>query len=330
MNISISRIFLPALFLVVLFPDAPAQMNMISVSPDSTGTAIRTIHGNHFAYSSGSVPSRHRLILMIQGTGTSAKDFSFVDTVFASMGYPVISLDYSNNVITTVCSNSRDSACFNGFRQEIVFGTPVSPVVEVDSPNSIYHRLQQFLLWLEQRYPQQEWGEYIKDSVIQWERIIVAGHSQGAGHAVYLGKRFKVDRVLIFSGPQDYLSYYNSPASWLSDSSQTGLPRYFAFLHTRDPFDFFKQRINCETLMQIKKTGAAPGAMAGPVSPDEPDTLMVAPGLPVKGGRHILVTDIPSQNPHGSTLDPVFRKVWEYMLGEDGEQPAEKGNEKEN
>src|SRR5882724_5974192 len=139
------------LFIIVLFPDAKAQMNTISVSPDSTGPGIRIIHGNHFAYSSGPVPSRHRLVLIIQGTGSSAQNLSFFDTMIASMGYPVISLDYPDNVITTVCSNSKDSSCFDGFRQEIVFGTPVSPVVDVDSVNSIYHRLQQFMLWLVRR-----------------------------------------------------------------------------------------------------------------------------------------------------------------------------------
>jgi len=113
-----SRLLLSALFIIVLFPDAKAQMNTISVSPDSTGPGIRIIHGNHFAYSSGSVPSRHRLVLMIQGTGSSAQNLSFFDTMIASMGYPVISLDYPDNVITTVCSNSKDSSCFDGFRQE--------------------------------------------------------------------------------------------------------------------------------------------------------------------------------------------------------------------
>src|SRR5882724_8772270 len=52
-----------------------------------------------------------------QGTGSSAQNLSFFDTMIASMGYPVISLDYPDNVITTVCSNSKDSSCFDGFRQ---------------------------------------------------------------------------------------------------------------------------------------------------------------------------------------------------------------------
>jgi hypothetical protein len=144
--------------------------------------------------------------------------------------------------------------------------------------------------------------------------------------------------VLIFSGPQDYLSYFNTPASWLSDSSQTDISRYFAFLHVRDPYDFRKQRIDCETLMQIKPadtiqtghtdslpvkhtvaiqakhTGPMQAGHGDPMPVKESDTTMVSPGLAVKSGRHILVTNIETANPHGSVLNPAFRKVWEYML----------------
>ena len=307
----IVRLFLPALFLSVLVPDGSAQVSILSVRPDTTGTDIRIIHGDHIACLPGAaVPSRHQLFLMIEGTGSAARDLLYFDTSIASLGYAVISLDYPNNVITTVCSNSQDSSCFYGFRQEIVFGTPVSPVVQVDSVNSICHRLQQFLMYLTKHYPEQGWQEYIKDSTIQWEKVIAAGHSQGAGHAAYLGKRFRMAKVLIFSGPQDYLSYFNMPAGWLSDCSATEPSRYVAFLHVRDPYDFRKQRMNCETLMQIKNTDT--------MQVSEPDTLMVMPGEPVNKGRQILVTDVQTSNPHGSVLEPRFHKVWEYMLMGEG------------
>jgi hypothetical protein len=306
MHRSAGKALLAVLSFLVLSPDGRAQVNLIFARPDSTEAGIQVIHGEHLACWSGSVPSRHRLVLMIEGTGSAARDILPFDTLIASMGYAVISLDYPNNVVTTICSNSTDSSCFYGFRQEIIFGTPVSPVVQVDSINCIYNRLRQFLLYLAARYPDQGWKEFIKDSVIQWENIIAAGHSQGAGHAAYLGKKFRLAKVLIFSGPQDYLSYYQTPAGWLSDSGQTDPSRYFAFLHVRDPYDFRKQLINCSTLMGRRPADTVVIKLA--------DTTMVRPGLPVIGGRHILVTDIESSNPHGSVLQPEFRKVWEYML----------------
>jgi pimeloyl-ACP methyl ester carboxylesterase len=250
---------------------------------------------------------------MIEGTGSAARDLYYFDTAIASLGYSVISLDYPNNVITTTCSDSHDSSCFNAFRQEIVFGTPVSPIVQVDSVNSLYNRLLAWLRYLVQHDPGHGWEEYLHDDAIQWDKIMVGGHSQGAGHAAYFGKKFRLDRVLIFSGPQDYLGYFHTPAGWLSDSSATERSRYYAFLHVRDPYDFSKQWMNCETLMQIRRTDS--GLVNGP------DTLMVSPGLaPARTSRHIFVTDIQSNNPHGSTLGREFRQVLEYML--EGEEPA--------
>src|SRR5207249_4894448 len=109
------------------------------------------------------------------------------------------------------------------------------------------------------------WKQYIDNNQIQWENIIVAGHSQGAGHAAYLGKRFPVAKVLIFAGPQDYLNNFNAPAGWLSDKSKTAASRYFAFLHVKDPFGFKKQLINCMKLMERTN----------------PDTLLVKPGITI-------------------------------------------------
>jgi predicted esterase len=54
-------------------------------------------------------------------------------------------------------------------------------------------------------HPFESWAQYLAtpDS-IDWSNIIVGGHSQGAGHAAYLAKFNSVNRVLLFSGPNDY------------------------------------------------------------------------------------------------------------------------------
>jgi pimeloyl-ACP methyl ester carboxylesterase len=289
-----------------------AQVSVVSVRPDSTGPSLFTVHGNHFAFTPPAGKAKHKLVLMIEGTGSAARDLFFFDSSIALRGYSVISLDYPNNVITTVCSNSQDSSCFNSFRQEIVFGSPVSPLVQVDSMNCLYNRFLLFLRYLVRNDPGQGWEEYLREDAIQWDKIIVGGHSQGAGHAAYFGKKFKLNRVLIFSGPQDYLNSFFTPASWLYDSSATDVSRYYSFLHTRDPYDFNKQWMNCEALMRIKRsdTGVAGG----------PDTLMVSPGLsPARTSRRIFVTNIPTNDPHGSTLGPNFQELLGTML--EGEAP---------
>jgi pimeloyl-ACP methyl ester carboxylesterase len=273
------------------------QVTTVSVSPGTTDATIRAIHGNHLVYLPAA-PKKDRLVLMIVGTGGQAKDNAAFNSTVALMGYHVISLDYKNTVITTACSDSKDSSCFNRFREEIVFGTPVSEKVEVNVSNSIYSRFFKLLAYLARTYPDGGWAQYIDGNNIQWKNIIVAGHSQGAGHAAYLGQRFPVSRVLVFSGPQDYLDNFRHPASWLSAKSATPAARVYVFLHVKDPFDFNKQLANCKTLLGQTRT----------------DTVLVQPGAVIRGTSHILVTDISSPNAHGSVLEPRFANAWKYML----------------
>jgi pimeloyl-ACP methyl ester carboxylesterase len=294
------RVICSALYLL-LFGNGVAQVQTIRVAPGSTSPDIRAIHGNHVAYLSKS-HEKNKLVLMIVGTGGLATDDYAFDSSVASMGYHVISLDYNNTVITTACSDSKEPACFNEFRQELVFGTPVSRQVEVDSANSIYNRFTKLLAFLAKTFPQQGWDRYISQDRVQWQNIIVAGHSQGAGHAAFLGKHFPVSRVLIFAGPQDYLNNFNMPAGWLSEKGLTAGSQVYAFLHLRDPFDFNKQLAGC---MKILGASAA-------------DTARVQPGVPVRGNHHILVSDIITTNPHGSVVDRQFRNVWNYMLESGG------------
>lgn len=276
-----------------------AQVRIITAHPDKISPQMEEVHSAHIAVYDPSVHSRHKLILMIQGTGGSAVGMRPMDSIFATMGYHVISIDYKNNVISTICLHSKDSMCSDYFRRENITGTPLSSKIDVDSTNSILHRFTTFLLYLNKTNPEGGWNRFINKSKPRWKNIIVAGHSQGAGHAAYLGKLFKVSRVLIFSGPQDYLEDLHMPAPWLSMRSATPINRYFAFLNLKDPFHIEYQIANCEKIMNHTS----------------PDTLMIHPDVVIKTHHHILVNNIPTRDPHSSTLFPEFKNAWSYMLG---------------
>jgi hypothetical protein len=285
---------------VVVVMNAAAQTGLktLLVDANTTGAGIEKVHSPHLLLYNNAVPSVHRLFLMIVGTGGSATDMRTIDSTVAGFGYHTISLDYKNNVITTVCVNSPDQACFDHFRQEIMFGTPVSDSVNVDSTNSIINRFTKLLLWCVTNDPAGGWGEFIKDGKVQWQKIVVAGHSQGAGHSAYIGKHFKVAGVLMLSGPQDYRAVFHSPATWQAEKSATPSSKYFAFLHIRDQFDVTRQLADCAAVM-----GTA-----------TPDSTTIQPNMPVTTNKHILVNRIETNNPHMSTLLPQFKEVWRYML----------------
>lgn len=276
---------------------AHAQVKVLRVNPRETAPGIVMVHGPHIAVYDSQAPHRHRLLLFLVGTGAKASSSLALDRDAARWGVHVISLDYENNVVAVSFAHDLNTAAFGNYRKAIVTGAPVSARIKVNPGNSILNRFQKLLAYLAKHDPGGGWSQFLDDGHPVWSQIIVAGHSQGAGHAAYIGKMSHVDRVLMFSGPQDYMDNLHEPALWQSGKSATPASRFFAFLNLHDPFNVHHQIANCEALMDTSK----------------PRALMVKPGKVIHGNYRILINDL-SKSPHSSTLSPQFENVWKYML----------------
>ena len=242
-------------------------------------------------------PPRHQLFFCLVGTGDKATAGLRMDTTFAEWGYHAISIDCEDNVIAVACARSLDPTSFGRYREAIVTGMPVSDKAKVSRANSVLNRFQKLLTYLVKHNAKGGWDQFIRDGKPVWNRTIVAGHSQGSGHAAYIGKLFGVDRVLMFSGPQDYMDNLHRAAPWQAMKSATPPSRFFAFLALKDPFNVHHQVDNCAMLMQFAN----------------PETSNVKPGEVIHGDCHILISNLPTKQPHGSTLLPQFTNVWEYL-----------------
>jgi hypothetical protein len=275
-----------------------AQIKVLRVEPPQTDPAIETVHGPHLAVYDPQATSRHRLFLFIVGTGGQATSSLAMDRVFAQWGYHAVSLDYENNVITVAFAHSHDPASFDQYRHAIIAGGSAGEKVKVDAANSILNRFQKMLVYLAAHDPQGGWDEFVTNGEPVWNRIVVAGHSQGSGHAAYIGKLFNVDRVLMFSGPQDYLDDLHEPAPWQAGKSATPPARFFASLSRNDPFNVHHQIANDAMLMSLTN----------------PATLTVKPGETIHGDYQIFINDFPKKGAHGSTLSLQFTNVWDYMV----------------
>ncbi len=287
---------------LVIFLCSPlyAGVKVLRVEPGQTDPAVATVHGPHVAVYDPEIASNHRLFFFIGGTGSNPSNSMAVYRTFAGWGYHVVSIDYENNLITVALAHSLEPTSFGRYRDAIVTGAPVSDRITVSSADSILNRFQKLLVYLAQHDSKGGWSEFVKDGKPAWDRIIVGGHSQGSGHAAYIGKMFRVDRVLIFSGPQDYMDDLNKPAPWLSKQSATPPSRFFAFLSRNDPFNVIHQVVNCEMLMR---------------RPDfETTRWSVKPGEAVHGNYQILINDVPKKSAHGSTISTEYTNAWEYML----------------
>jgi hypothetical protein len=284
-----------------------AQVKSYYISPDSTYPGIEKIHSGHFVTVNISNTSGKKLLVSIPGTTGPGDVMRSLDSVAALEGYHAISLDYPNNRNTASFINSTDKEAFNKFRQELDFGTPVSDSVNVDSLNSIINRITKLVIYLAKTRPQEGWNNFLDHDKIIWERVTLAGHSQGAGHVSYIGHAFKVHKVIMLSGPQDFLSNFDMPAPWLSADSKTPYSSFYSLLHDDDGYN---------TQRQIRNGLAA---MHTDSSVIYHFTNMDA--FPKED--RIFISDIPVQNTtqqnigmqnHMASIMPMHSKVWIWLL----------------
>lgn len=267
------------------------QAQTFAVPPNETDAAIARVDGDHFVIAP-ETPSQ-KLFIMIGGTGSRPDDNRALDQVAAQEGYFVISPDYANTVITTVCRPSADLLCFDHFRREIVLGADESSFVNVNVANSLENRLRRLLELLSAR--DARWSTFYSRGEIDWSRVTLGGHSQGAGHAAYLSKLHTVARVVMFAGPQDRFATREAP--WIDEPGRTPGERYRAFLHEGDPFD-----VNYQIDLFNKLSG-------------QTNPRRVKPGsLPEDTSAPLVVTDDHDRDPHMAVVSPKYQSVWRYLL----------------
>lgn len=284
-----------------------AQINTFYVQPVDTDINYAVAQDSHLVVRNTST-HLNKLFLFIGGTGSSSKTYKRISEFAGNEGYDVIGIAYPNSIAAASLKNDTDSLAFNHYRQEICFGEPVSPDVSVDSLNSITTRCIKLLNYLHTTYPSQSWNQYLNGSDdLNWSKIMVGGHSQGAGHAAYLGKINLVDRVLMLAGPNDYSDHFAKPAVWLSTSGNTPPTRYFGYLSELDEIvDFDKQLSNLEALE---------------VYPAYDTTLVDNSSSPYGNSRCLYTRQPPGLSilNHNTPIkfSSINNSVWEYMLSSD-------------
>lgn len=308
--------FLTPLFFLTV--SVSAQVDSFFVYPNQTDPLYIVAQDSHFVAHNPAVTQINKLVIFVGGTGSSPKRIKYFPTLVANEGYHIISVAYPNSVAAVTCDSSVNVNCFDNYRQELMFGTPVSGIISVDSLNCIYTRALKLIQYLSVTFPAEGWTQYLNGSTFQWSKIITAGHSQGSGHAAYLSKFYSIDRVLMFSGANDYSLYYSAPAPWITATGQTPASSLFSFLHLGDESVGFANQYLIV-------------AGFGMLSGGDDSTLVDNITTPYFNS-HCLYTNSTPQTPgpsakHGSTVvdlrtpldsfgNPLFTPVWRYMLNQ--------------
>lgn len=192
---------------------------------------------SHFVAIDKSVTPRNKCFVMLPGMFGNPEMYTEIVQNAARDGFHAFVLCYPNRwtIETELCVNSPSDNCFAQARQEVLTGQDVSPDVICDRANSIENRLVKMMMFLAKSYPTDGWNQFVTDSTLNWTKLVLAGHSQGAGFAVFAGIKHEVARVVMLGGPRDFSTYFKRPASWYSkDFSETYLDQFFGLSHTND------------------------------------------------------------------------------------------------
>jgi acetyl esterase/lipase len=184
----------------------PTDLVSYQVKPSDTDARITRFDNPHYVVFNRSTPSSADLFVHMVGTGGVAANRTEYLAIVAAQGYRVISLSYNNTpAVVARCPRQADAACSGDFRRERLFGENVSAAIDDRPEESIINRLVKLLQHLDREHPGEGWASYLGGDGPDWERIAFGGHSQGAGMAAYLARQKKVARVVLLSGPTDFL-----------------------------------------------------------------------------------------------------------------------------
>lgn len=142
-------------------------------------------------------------------------------------GNHVLAIAYRSDVaVVTMCGSTRPE-CYGASRSTLITGvfTPGADgsLADIRVDEGIISRLDQALRALAAARPQAGWNAFINATAttaserIVWQRLIASGHSQGGGHAAYLGKMFQMIRAVQFSATCDATA--GVPAPWTAAAS---------------------------------------------------------------------------------------------------------------
>jgi pimeloyl-ACP methyl ester carboxylesterase len=179
--------------------------------------------------------ARSQLLVFLPGTGGKASGTEKFNKLAANEGFHVVCLQYPDNFSISHYHESADPDAFAKARENIISGAAPIGKLHVNQPNSIENRLVKLLKYLSADSPSEHWGQFLSEKEsVDWENLILAGSSQGGGHAAFMAMKHKVAGVLTFGAPKDFNVHFNQPAKWYSGPSETALNRFFSFVHSAD------------------------------------------------------------------------------------------------
>jgi len=298
-----------AIALLILHTHTPVQAQTVEILPQTTDSTINFDKTAHLVIFPTSV-RKNQLFVFLSGSYGKPRAQQLVLEEAAKLGYHAIGLSYPNSwTVEQLCLGSSDVNCYEQVRSEIIEGVDHSETLAINPPDSIENRLVKLFVYLNQQYPEQGWLQYLEGESPKWANIVVAGHSQGGGHAAMIGKKNLVARVIMLGAPADYSQVLNTPAPWLSTPNETPADRYYGFVHLQDQgFEKIQQAWEILGLVgpQVNVDQVAP--------PYNKSHWLLTGATPARPGKQHGSVAVDNNTPKLPDGTPMFAPVWQYLL----------------
>ncbi|MFW5748584.1 MAG: BPSS1187 family protein [Chloroflexota bacterium] len=297
-------------------PDDSASTDACQwIEPAETDTRIDEALAPHYVCHEPATTPRDHLLVFFPGTGATPSDYTQFVAEGASMGLHSIGLSYVNprSVNLQICPRDPDPNCHENVRSEVIYGGDRHPAVTISEANTVINRLVQLLRSLDAAQPEAGWGQYLDGDSPRWDRIVVAGHSQGAGMAGFIAHEQAVARAVLFAWV-DLVRGVAAP--WVLDDHATPAERVYAFEHVDD-----RQRGESAKQQMFQAYGID---ASGEVNVDDAQPpynnaqVLLTAADPAQTGER------PSAAAHNMVVAdeftpiengvPVLRDVWRYLL----------------
>lgn len=147
-------------------------------------------------------------------------------SALAAAGFHVLGVAYRSSAVVGVLCNGSPT-CFAPTRRTLVLGSYVAgapaSLSNMRADEGIVQRIDAGIAILSAARPSGGWSQYRASASdpdvtkrVAWNKVIASGHSQGGGHAAFLGSVVTLRRVVQLSSTCDYTS--GVPAPWTSSA----------------------------------------------------------------------------------------------------------------